>query len=203
MIIDMNVQVDLKEWQDRLNQYPDQIAYAFSTAVNKTIMAAQNDIREHEQTIFHVRRESYVKRSIKITQFATKKDQTATVAVSPPGGAPDVISKFEEGGTKTPTTAAHVAIPEEAVQPDINKVIGKAKRPRNIKGSFILKVGDREYIAWHDKRKSKVLKFGYRLVDSVQIKPILNFVSIATEVVKREWDKQFSEAWKRAVETRK
>src|SRR5690242_5866768 len=122
MIVNMDVQVDLADWQKEFDEHQSQIGYAFAKAVNATALDAQKAIQDHIMKTFTVRRESYMKRSIKMVRFAKKNDPTAVIAVQGPGGTDSVFAKFEDGGTKTARSGGLLAIPTNVVQPDKNKV---------------------------------------------------------------------------------
>lgn len=200
--ISIDLAIDLTDWQHELNEYPTQIKYTYATAINNTMKAAQTDIRDHLQSSFIVRRSAYVMKSVKITQFASKSEPTATLAISPPGNARDVLSKFEDGGEKTPITGGSIAIPEQAIRPDIRRIIPKSKRPRNIVHAFKITANNgNTYIAFRPRSDKHTLKFAYRLAPDVHIPAKLDFVSIAVNTINTEWERQFERAWEKAVST--
>ena len=175
-LIDVNVKVDLSEWQQQLNQHKEQIPYAFSLAINNTMKLAQAGVKEHATEVFHIRKPSYLKQSIKITQFAKKQEPVAIMAVAGPAGTTSVFEKFESGDDKTPHTGTNIAIPDKAVKPDVMSNIPKSKRPRNLKGAFIIHTADgKNLIAYHDKKNADRLVFAYQLLPLVKTPAILDF----------------------------
>lgn len=199
--MEIKVNVDIKAVSKALGDLKNQIPFAISTAVNDVAKKAQTDIRSHIHEKFIVRRPAWIDRSVKIAPFANKQTLSATISIDPAGGN-DVLSKFEEGGTKTSQRGGLVAIPGREVFPDKSKVIPKGKRPRNLK-AFVLKTksGGEALMTYVGRGKNRIVKLAYALVKSVPIPKKLDFVKTATATVNREWEASINRAVQKAIDT--
>ena len=200
--ISIQCSVDIPAFEAAFGQFADQIPYALSLAVNETAKDVQKAIRGHIHDEFIVRRKSWIDNSIKIKPFATKETLSATVSISPAGGN-DVLSKFEDGGTKVSQTGGNIAVPSEDTFPDNSKVIPTAKRPRNLKGAFkVIGANGKAFIFTTVGRgKAKIYRLAYSLQSSVKIPKKLGFEETAVKTVNAMWQQRWSEAWQKATST--
>lgn len=138
-----------------LAQAQDQLPYAMSLALNRVAVDGQKAEQERLKRAFHLRRETFVIRGIKIEKTDRASKTSWAVVISIPV-AQDFLSKFEEGTPKVPRQGKWLWIPN----PDVfrNKIInrGNPLHPKNlhfqkakgqIKGeqrTFMLRVQGRE-----------------------------------------------------------
>lgn len=194
--------VDLSAFERAFGEFADQIPYATSLALNAVAVDAQKAIRGHIHDEFIVRRRAWIDNSVKIKPFATKETLSATVSIDPAGGN-DVLSKFEDGGTKASQTGGNIAIPNADVFPDNSKVIPQAKRPRNLKGAFkvIGKSGAAFIFTAVGRGRAKIYKLAYSLQPSVRIPKKLGLADTAMKTVNDMWQQRWNEAWEKATST--
>jgi hypothetical protein len=108
--------------------YTDQIPYATSLALNDVSKQAQEAQRGHDDRVFTVRRRAWMDNQVKIKPFASKRSLFTVVKIDPPGGRSDILSKFQDGGTKTPTHGRKaLAIPAKR-----GATVSRANRPRSL-----------------------------------------------------------------------
>lgn len=194
-----------------------QIPFATKTALNTAALAFQTAERAHLRGIFTLRRPEWADRSIKITHFATKAEQWATIAVQPPGASgpqrADILGKFEEDTSKSPRGRT-IAVPVSArIKRGNTGVISKRDRPaaynfrqvgkaiRGDRHTFIIRKADGSG-AIFQRTKAGVFAL-YLLVRQVPIQPDLKFVPTAQQVVTRVWDTEFTKALESALRTAK
>lgn len=94
-----------------------QVPFALSNALNDTAKLFQYREREHISDVFTVRRKAWVDNSVKVTEFATKRKLSATVAIQSPGNGDrsDILGKFETQTSKTPAKGGKsIAVPMDA-----------------------------------------------------------------------------------------
>lgn len=101
-----------------------------SRAINHTVLEVQTALRAGTHERFIVRRRQWMDRAYKIKPFATKRSLRAVIAVNPPGGQEraDILTKFEDGGTKTPK-GRRLAVPD-AARARPQQVIPRSRRPK-------------------------------------------------------------------------
>jgi hypothetical protein len=110
-MIAVDIQVSgLDEVKSMLGDLSGQMPFTISTAINWTLNDIQGAVRSHVHDEFTVRSPEYIDRSIYIgsADRAKKDDLTGTVRVNPDRNQ---LAKFEDDSTKTPQTAANLAIP--------------------------------------------------------------------------------------------
>lgn len=217
--IQIHVSFDEQAFAKEMLVFTNQVPYATARAINLVSQDAQSSIREGIHQRFVVRRPTFIDRSIKIKPFATKQTLTATISVSPPAGAKDVLSQHEEGGEKvsqrtSPTNVAlrggpnvvesqpHIAVPSENIRPDIASLIPARKRPARLIHTFKIDRGDKELLFMVVGRgSSRTVELAYTLLPQVRLQPRLEFISTATTTVSERWNQRFNEAWQYAIET--
>jgi hypothetical protein len=129
----MNVKISMDTTQVSRTMralYSDQVPFATSVAINEVAKTFQGRQALHQRAAFTTRNQGFMDKSVKITQFATKRAIAATIAISPPGGqrTADILAKFETRGTKTPRGRS-IAIPAEARRGRTGMII-RSSRPR-------------------------------------------------------------------------
>jgi hypothetical protein len=128
------VEVDTEEAMSFLRMlYSDQVPYAASLALNATGLQVQAAERREIGEAFTLRRRDWAMRNVKIGRedFATKTKLRTIVRMEAPGDASrsDILSKFEQGGTKRPREGKSLAVPGD-VQRTGTGVIPRSKRPK-------------------------------------------------------------------------
>lgn len=203
--MELHVRVDFSQVDKMFEQNRKQLPYTLSTTINKTLMTAQTDMYEQALQEFIVRRPHFIKNAIKITQFASKSTLTGILAIADVGGKPnaDVLSKFEDGGTKTSDRGGKVAIPTNIVRSGKTDLVTKAKRPRNLRGGFKIhtKTGQDLIMQKKGRGKNSTVKVAYVLKDSVPIDNRLGFTQTVTDSINKNIERNFAEAYAKAMST--
>lgn len=184
--------------------FSDQIPFVTGRAVNRTALDFQADQREHMSGIFEIRREGFLRRSVKVMDWATPAKQEARVKIDSPGDRSDIFGKFEADRTKDPLGGS-VAVPTEHVPRTPTGVIRAPWRPRrvldrNFRGgfrAFIRKRGSGKRAIYFDQG-DRIVPL-YWLVDRVEIEPNLQFVQNANRTVDRRWQDNFATAFDQAI----
>jgi hypothetical protein len=223
LTIDVQTDVTLS-WLSDLGER--QLPFATSKALNAVAKDVQTAERAHLRDIFHLNRDQWADRSMKITHFASKTELWAEIAVAPPGQTDksDVLGKFEDETSKAPSQGGKsIVIPTADVARTGGGVIAKSQRPKAFHfqaaqgqhGGLTVLVGDnhtvllqhpdgRGLIVQHDGHHTPGARDGtvlYFLKPSVTIHPDLHFERIGEAVVDARWDARFDEAWQLALET--
>lgn len=203
--MDIKVNINIDEVQTMLEEFPDQLQYAIAKGINKTLTDAQEAERKHMHEVFHIRRESFANKSVKVKPFANKHTLEGTIQIDSPGGKSDIFTKFEDQTEKTSITGGRIAVPTEGVQPNIDAVIPKNLRPANLKNSFLItsKSGKEFIMRQVGRGKNRIVQLAYVLQQSVPIKPVLKFVETVQQVVDTNWNSNFSEAYEEAIASRR
>lgn len=129
----MNIKIEIPMDQvDRFTArlFRDQIPFVTSRAINATAIEAQRAQRAHQGEAFIIRRKMFMDRAVKITPFARKESLSATIQIDPPGGRADILTKFEDGGTKKPAGTS-LAIPIGA-RDTPQSLVRKRDRPKGL-----------------------------------------------------------------------
>ena len=196
----------------------DQAPFALSLTINRLALTFQKEQRGHQARIFTVRRKTFVGRAVKLKPKATKRRPEATISIDPPGGQKraDILSKFEDQTTKTPTRGRTLAVPGPGIRRGKTGVITKASRiaafefrqitPRvsvGKKRTFLLRTGPRRGYIFRRKgrRGSTTVELLYSLVPEVPIQPELDFVQNAEKVVRRDTAREYGRALDFALRT--
>ena len=107
----VDIVVDTKGVLTGLERLSRQVPFAISKAMNESLKGAQKDIRATLPGHFTLRRKQFVERTVKITEFATKRKQVARLAVDP---TRDILAKFEEDTRKQGQEGKSLAVPIDA-----------------------------------------------------------------------------------------
>lgn len=92
-------------WTERLSR---QVPFAMSRAVNATLKGSQGDVRQTLPGHFTLRRKTFVERTVKITQFANKRNIAGVLAIDP---TRDFLAKFEDDTVKSGQGGKSLAVP--------------------------------------------------------------------------------------------
>lgn len=195
-----DVTVDQKAVTKALKGLESQMPFAMSKALNDVANDAQRSIQDGLSQHFTLRRPEFIRKTIKRERddFATKTKLEAVVRIDPKR---NMLAKFEDGGTKTPTTGKAIAIPTENVRRTKAQIIGQAQRPAwliatgkgiSYGGRLLLKKG---------RGRAARLLTGYVFKRSVRIPKSLGFVQTANTAVQRHWVQRAEAAVARALAT--
>lgn len=223
----ISIKVDATATRSALRSlFADQLPFATMRAINETAKQFQEEQRRGMQQRFTVRRPQFVLRAVKISPFATKQRLEARIAIDPPGGQAraDILTKFEEGGTKTPRTGARIAIPDQARRTKAG-VVSRTQRPSAFDfqphGTFVFSrsarvmVGKRRTVLIRQpggrgvilqrvgRGRASELRALYVFRPHVPIDQLLEFEETAFRVVRERWSENFEAAFARAIATAK
>lgn len=197
--------------------WSDQVPFVTSKAINETAKLFQSFQVKHQFRLFDVRRTSFIRRSVKIKPFSTKRRLWADVSIDPPGGQAqaDIIFKFESDIRKRPRDGGHIAVPIEAKRKSGN--VPKNLKPRALRlqahgGGGLVFRGERrtflirtnqggllfQRVGRGARSRTKVL---FSLEDQVPISPDLNFVFNARRVVDRDFVRIFDRVFDEVIRT--
>jgi hypothetical protein len=203
----IDIQIDDKEFKKALGLWSSQFEYAMSNTINDSLKLAQTGMISEIEDKFTIRRKAFVKQSIKISQFAKKTLLEGVLGVANIGGAQtaDILGKFEIGGIKKAERSANVAIPAEYIRPNFQKVVSKAKRPRNLADAFKItsKTGKDMILVRKERGKNKGTHLAYVLQPSVKIDNRLHFVDTVTDSINSNFNDLWYKNMIKAIETAK
>ena len=228
-MIKMNITVDLDSFTKGMTELQEtQVPFATKNALNAVAKDVQAGQRAHLREVFHLRREQWADRSIKITHFATKQEQYATMAVSSPDDRSDILGKFEDQTQKTALGSHGIAVPffsSDRSAPIADTIQRGAKRPRAYDlqeengrvvgrdGTFIVVLPDGRRLLLQRKDLGKRAQKAqgrvtqeratllYLFTPHVKVTPDLHFYDIAAKAVSEQWDTRFIEAFVTAMQS--
>lgn len=186
----MNVtfQIDSTKLENSLGQFAGQVPFILQKAINDTVVDAQKAVISRANDVFTIRRQQFLKQTMKITQFAKKDNLQAVLQVSDIGGqkTADVFGKFEVGGNKRPFNGSRLAVPTEFIKPKNSRVISAIKRPRTLKNSWKgkTKQGREAIFQRRGKGKRETINVAYVLKPSVRIDNRLRFTQTSMDRVR-------------------
>ena len=108
----------------------------------------------------------------------------------------------ETGGIKKPFKGKRIAIPTTNIKRTKKGLIGKAKRPRNLKRSFWIKGKTGQELLMQRKTKKKVEAM-YMMEKTAKIKPTFEFEKTGKKVAEKTFEKNFEAALTDALKTAK
>lgn len=206
-MVKVDIKLDMRQLQRKAREFPKQLAFATSRAINTTLLGAQQKALAEYHRAFTIRKEQFLKRSIKMMKFAKKNDLEATLGiadVSKTAHTKDILSKFEETGTKLPRRN-YIAVPMPGVKRGKTGIISKGNRPKNLKNSFVLtsKKGKKLLLQRKGKGKRSTTNVMYHLDKSVRIKKRTDFVSQTVNHFNLTFDATFDKELAEAIRTAK
>lgn len=202
--------------------WSDIIPKTTSDSINDSAKDAQLVQRAHQESIFHIRRRSFIQNAVKIKPFATPQVQAARIWIDPPGGQSRayVITKFEHDTEKFPFHGSRIAVPTTNVPRSGSGIIPDRWKPGNLhltghgSGSkalpghgFTVLTGDNHTVAFFKpggkggifQRDGGKLIPLYFFVPRVRIRPNLNFEQNVTRTVQQGWSAHFTRRFDDAV----
>jgi hypothetical protein len=193
-----------------------QIPFALAGAINASVKKAQAKQIAHMQGAFTIRRPTFLKQSVKITQFAKKNTLSATLAIDSPGDSDDIFAKFEKRTIKKPTKGTNLAIPivgspirrsERSIVKTIDKpraLLSGSQKGKGARTAFLKPGEGNEPGQIFIKRGAKGKpQLAYVLRPYVPLKPILTFEKIVTDEVERTFSSEFAKSFAHAIATAK
>ena len=171
------------ELQAALANLPRKAKFAASVGMNRTIDEAQAEIKRGLPGKFTLRRKAFVEGTIyrkPREDWATKDKLEARVRVH---DERDFLSKFEQGGTKSPTRGRQALAIPIAVKRNKNDIVTKANSVKALlaAGKAYVRDGKVWMLKGRGKIKTRVLAYVFR--KSVPIKASLRFVETGRQVI--------------------
>lgn len=206
----------------------DQVPFAMSKAILAVLKTGQKVQITHMGTTFTLRRKDFARLSVKIVGFPNKNKPVGEIAIASPGGRSDIFEKFERGQDKFPHAGRHfIAVPKTGslVKKRKSSIVPDNLRPKALRDNPLLTL--RTFVAPFKKDKDKLGIFAvdraaesrdrskkrnrnrarprllYTLIDEAPIKETLEFVKTMTDVVSRDFSKEFEAEFAKAMATRR
>ena len=187
--MNVNVKIDSRALEKSLGDFAGQTNYILMKTINDTMVDAQKSVISRANDVFTIRRQQFLKQTMKITKFAKKDNLTGVFEVADVGGSKtaDVYGKFEMGGTKRPFRSSSVAVPTQFIKPSTSRVISKTKRPSTLKNSWkgTTKAGKPAIMQRRGKGKREKVNVAYMLKPSVRIDNRLRFTETSEATVNK------------------
>lgn len=225
--VTLAIDVDISQYNNWLTGLAeDQLPFAMSKMLNALATDVQVAERAQMHAIFHVNRDQWVDRNVKISHFAKKTELWAEIGIVSPGGGDrsDILGKFEDQTTKAPTQGGKsIVIPTTETKRTKAGVVSNTIRPRNLHfvqaknqgGQYTVYVGDKHTVLLQRPDGSGLIIQNtgthvkgaadgtvlYTLKPSVTIKPDLHFQSIGEQIVDRMSAQRWGEAAELALRT--
>ena len=199
-----NITVDYSGFKHWTKQYPKQIGFAASSAINTTMKQIQRAGRAQLHQKLIIRRESFARMSVKIAQFSNKHSLLGVVGLIPPGAAPkDFWNKQQFGGQRTPSHGSFLAIPTTDIRPNVQASVTRSKWPRQLRNTINIQTKGGKHILLQRKGRGKTARITvpYVLVRSVQLTPKIGWFKMAQGIVDHNFSYNFAEAFHRAIAT--
>lgn len=218
--MELSVSVNVKEALVGLSDVrTEQVPFALAQSLNATAKQFQRVQLAHMTQVFTLRRPDFAAQAVKITHFATKAEQWATIGIHPPGdqgdARADIFAKFEDQTQKTPFTGHSVAVPTIFIKRNKRDVIPQNLFPSALKlhadGNRV--IGDQRTFLVRTKNGTHVIlqRIGrgkrsitaalWTFKPSVPITPDLEFEVNAAAVVESGWQINFEAAYEAALAT--
>lgn len=204
----LTIYVDERRLNRLLKNWPGQARFATSLAINKTLERAQADERKHMHSVFTIRNRRFMDYAVKLKPKATKSRLEGILRIDPPGGQAraDVITKFEEGGTKRPTHGRqHLAIPGRQVKRGARGVPKRLRPAAAIDAGIAFVARTRRGTPAIFQRlgvgKRTRLRYLYSLVTRAKVDDRLEFIKTGEASITRHGETELFRAWAHAVAT--
>jgi len=194
----VTVRADFRGIEGRFRILDKQVPYAIADAINKTLIGAQNAQRRYMERKFVIRRRGLLKASVRMLKFANRSTLTGQMGIN--RNLP-FWNIHEKGGNERPTRSRYIAVPMEVKRTKSGR-ISKARRPRNLKNSFVAKSTGGKNIIFQRKGKGKreTVTPMYSLNKQVRIRPRLNFERNVTKAINGLWEREASKAIQRQID---
>lgn len=212
------VEIEIKgaeELARKFRNFPGQVAFAESKAINDTAVAVQQfEVGTQLPGKLTIRSRGTpwtkpgTKFGVNVRPFATKQKLSATV-----GSQADWLKLQEEGGVKK-VSGRRVAIATRFWRSD-KEIMARAKKPRTLlnararrrelAGRAFIYAGPKmpAGIYARNERKSRALRMLFRLVDSAHVNAVLDFFTSAQDTVNKTYQGFFEKRISEALATAK
>ena len=176
------------------------VEFGYVRGLTRTAQKAQEDILEGLRDKFTLRGRWFEKNNrfgVKVTP--AKKDQLEAAVFT----RANWLELHEDGGKKEPTKSKNLVVPTENVRKNKKDIIRKARRPRNLKNSFVIKTesGQQLFMQRFGKGKRSSTRVMYVLEPSARIERKGTFVRAAQISVIRNKDEIVSKSINDALRT--
>ncbi len=208
----------------------EQLPFAYSRAINKTVDSAQAAIKTSLPSDFTLRQATFIQNTIYRQpgqDFATKANLVGSVRVNP---ARDFLAKFEDGGEKRSISGRSLAIPVmrldapniiigrsdplniKRIMSSIQAFGGRVVTPRLRKGqlrvkqigsAFLIKTARGTFVVERTGPGAGDTKLLYKFEGEVPIQPQLHFEDTAMAAALASFEQNFNDAIDYAMATAK
>lgn len=203
--------VDYQAFADILLDLKDnQVPFATSRAVNDVVIGVQAGEQAGIAQRFTLRRPTWILQGVKIPKFSNKRDTPiqASVEMDQGAGRGNIMSKFEEGGSKTSTAGHSVAVPFGA-RPNRSDIVPAELRPKALQleqvGGAIRGKQRTFLVALASGKRGIFQRIGrgqirllYWLTPSVTLPAALEFYRNARETIPGLWVEAFRKRFEEA-----
>jgi len=162
---------------------PKQVRFAASVGMERTMNEAQDAIRSSLASKFTLRREAFIKGTIyrkRPDDWSNRDKLEARVRIN---DQRDVLSKFEEGGTKSPTGGRKALAIPVAVRRNKNDIVTKANSVKALLATGKAYTRDGKVWLLSGRGKIKTRTLAYVFKRSVPIKKQLGFVTTGRALI--------------------
>jgi hypothetical protein len=175
------------------------VEFGYARGLTRTAQKAQEDVVEGLRDAFTLRGRWWEKNNkygIKVTP--AKRDELEAAVWT----RANWLEIHEEGGRKEPTKSRNLTIPTNNVKRNKRDIIKKAQRPRNLKGSFVIRDGGTKlFMQRFGKGKRSSTRVMYILEPDANIEKKGTFLKAAETSAKRNRDKIISKSINDALRT--
>jgi len=162
------------------------VTFGYARGLTRTAQKAQEDVVEGLRDKFTLRGrwwEKGNKYGIKIKPATTRNLESAVYTRA------NWLEIHEEGGTKEPSKSRYLSIPTENVRKNKKDIIRKARRPRNLKNSFVIRDGgQRLFMQRVGKGRRSSTRVMYVLDDRAKIEKKGTFLKASEKSVEKNRD---------------
>ena len=201
-----SIQLDTSELERSLGVFKSELPFGLAKGMNDTLMEIQREEISEAKDRFTIRREAFLKRSVKIVKFAKKTDLEGQIAIANVGTKPtaDILAKFEDGTDKHAHQGRSIAVPTQFIQPVASRLVSRAKRPRQLKHTFKVQKGETGFLFQRTGRgRHRTVQLAYVLKPVVRIDTRLHFVDTATRVFTRTLETHINRRLEEAIASSK
>lgn len=193
-----------------------QVPFALSLGMRRTLVAAQQAIRDRVLRTFVVRRTQWISQSIKITTMPDKYRLEGVLEIDP---TRNVLGKFEPGGLKVSVRPGGSVTVPRAARPDVRAVIPAARRPKAFRFQYagkgaratVFRGRDRTFLVKRAAGEgaifqrvgpgSRGLVLLYVLTKQARIPAHLAFKDTGLAVIRERWVREYRAALFHALRT--
>ena len=196
-MVDVDIKPNIKEFEKLVDRHKDQVPFATSKAINKTLKQVRPKIIQSIKRRQKSKRSWWANKRFGINRtFADKKNLFAKIFT-------DIwwANLQEKGGTKVPHNSKVVAVPTNKVPKSYRKS-GGARRAMGLKKTFIQDTKGKPAL-WRRKTKKRYpIEPLFWLRPQVIVKfPYLRFKATAERYIRRYFKKNHEEAMIQAIKT--